>query len=31
MYAMLEAKIDIHSRVVDLYKNLLDPLDSVKE
>ncbi len=25
MYAMLEAKIDIHSRVVDLYKNLLDP------
>ena len=24
MYAMLEAKIDIHSRVVDLYKNLLD-------
>lgn len=31
MYAMLEAKIDIHSRVVDLYKNFLDPLDSVKE
>ena len=31
MYAMLEAKIDIHSRVVDLYKNLLEPLDSVKE
>lgn len=25
MYAMLEAKIDIHSRVVDLYKNLLEP------
>jgi SNF2 family DNA or RNA helicase len=24
MYAMLEAKIDIHSRVVDLYKNLLE-------
>ena len=24
MYAMLEAKIDIHSRVVDLYKNLVD-------
>jgi SNF2 family DNA or RNA helicase len=31
MYAMLEAKIDIHSRVVDLYKNFLDPIDSVKE
>lgn len=31
MYAMLEAKVDIHSRVVDLYKNLLEPLDSVKE
>ena len=29
MYAMLEAKIDIHSRVIDLYKNLLEPLDSV--
>lgn len=24
MYAMLEAKIDIHTRVVDLYKNLLE-------
>ena len=24
MYAMLEAKIDIHSRVIDLYKNLLE-------
>ena len=23
MYAMLEAKIDVHSRVIDLYKNLL--------
>jgi SNF2 family DNA or RNA helicase len=29
MYAMLEAKVDIHSRVIDLYKNLLEPLDSV--
>lgn len=25
MYAMLEAKIDIHSRMIDLYKNLLEP------
>ena len=24
MYAMLEAKIDIHSRMIDLYKNLLE-------
>ena len=24
MYAMLESKVDIHTRVVDLYKNLLD-------
>ena len=24
MYQMLEAKVDIHTRVVDLYKNLLD-------
>ncbi len=24
MYAMLEAKVDIHTRVVDLYKNLLE-------
>lgn len=24
MYAMLEAKVDIHTRVVDLYKNLID-------
>lgn len=30
MYSMLEAKVDIHTRVVDLYKNLLkDDLDSV--
>lgn len=29
MYAMLEAKIDVHSRVVDLYKNLIDEEESV--
>lgn len=28
MYAMLEAKIDIHSRMIDLYKNLLEPEES---
>jgi hypothetical protein len=24
MYSMLESKVDIHTRVVDLYKNLLE-------
>lgn len=29
MYAMLEAKIDVHSRVVDLYKNLIGDEEKV--